>query len=390
MKILLVTEQFPPLIGGAAVYFYNIFKRFSSDEVIVYTTKRNEAAGFDRKQNLRIIRGWIWSKPFSLFRISSLIGPIYLGIALFRCILKEKIEIIHCGGVHPFGAYGLFFKRFFGIPYIVHTFGEEIMIFKKNRFKKKVISCFLHNANKVTVFSEFMKRELIKLGLKEEDIVIISICVDSTIFMPRDCEDFKRELNLCDKRIILTVARLVERKGHDVVIKSLPKVLEKVPNAVYIIVGSGPMEDELKTLTKNLGLDRHVIFVGASSHDSIMDYYNSCDLFVMPNREIEDTGEIEGFGVVFLEANACGKPVIGGRSGGAEDAIIDGSTGILVDKVTDPDEVSKAILRLLLDEELSRRMGEVGKKRAQEFLNWDVMTKKLEELDRTIIKNRAS
>lgn len=388
MKILLVTEQFPPLIGGAAVYFYNIFKRFSLDEVIVYTAKRKNAADFDREQKLRIIRGWIWGKPFSLFHISSLIGPIYLGIALFRCILKEKVDIIHCGTVHPFAAYGLFFRRFFGIPYIVHTFGEEIMMLQRNRFKKKVISHLLINANKVIVISEFMERKLIELGVKEEDITIIPMCVDTNIFMPRDCEGLRQKLNLKDKRVILTASRLVERKGQDVVIKSLPKVIKEVPNIAYVIVGSGPTEDKLKTLVKDLALEKYVIFIRWLTQIRLVDYYNLCDIFVMPNRKLEDTAEIEGFGVVFLEANACGKPVIGGRSGGVEEAIIDGQTGILIDRPTDPDEVSKAILRLLLDRELSCRMGEIGRKRAQDFFNWNVMAGKLEKLDKTIIKNR--
>lgn len=385
MKILLVTEQFPPLIGGGAVYFYNLFKHFSSDEVIVYTTKRKGAANFDREQRLRIIRGWIWNKPFSLFHISSLAGPFYLWIALLRCVRREKVDMVHCGNVHPFGAYGLFFKRFFGIPYVVYTFAEEIMIFQRNRFKKKVISYLLHNANKVITISQFTKRELIKLGLRDRDIAIIPLCVDSDMFMPRDCEGLRRKLNLQDKRVILAISRLAERKGHDVVIKSLPKVLEKVPNTAYVIVGSGPTEDKLKTLVKNLALDRQVIFIGEVPHDSIVDYYNVCDLFIMPNRKLEDTGEIEGFGVVFLEANACGKPVIGGRTGGTEDAIIDSQTGILVDKVTEPDEISQAILRLLLDEELSRRMGEAGRKRAEDFFNWSIMANRLRELNKMII-----
>lgn len=386
MKILLITEQFPPLMGGGAVYFYNLFKHFSSNEVVVYTTKRKGTADFDREQKLRIIRDWIWNKPFSLFHISSLIGPFYLWIALLRCVWSEKVEIIHCGSVHPFGAFGLFFKRFFGLPYVVYTFGEEIMIFQRNSFKKKVIFYLLHNANKVITISEYTKRELIKLGLREKDIAIIPGGVDSDMFMPRDCKGLKRKLNLQDKRIILTIARLAERKGHDVVIKSLPKVLEKVPNTAYIIVGSGPTEDKLKTLVKNMALDRHVIFIGEAPDDSTPDYYSICDLFIMPNRELKDTGEIEGFGVVFLEANACGKPVIGGRTGGTEDAIIDGQTGILVDKVTEPDVISKAILRLLLDEELSRRMGEAGRKRAQDFFNWNIMANSLRELNKTIIK----
>jgi phosphatidylinositol alpha-1,6-mannosyltransferase len=388
MKILLVTEQFPPLIGGGIVYFYNIFKNFSSDEVIVYTTKRKGANNFDRAQKLRIIKGWIWDKPFSLFHVSSLIGPIYLGIALFRCVLKEKIGIIHCGTISPFGGYGLFFKRLFGIPYVVHTFAEEIMILQRNRFKKKFISYLLINANKVIAISEFMKRELIKLGVKEENITIIPMCVDTNIFMPRDCEGLKQKLNLQDKKVILTVSRLVERKGHDAVIKSLPKILEKIPNSVYVIVGSGPTENKLKNLVKELALEKHVIFITELPHEATVDYYNICDLFIMPNRILEDTGEVEGFGVVFLEANACGKPVIGGRSGGAEEAIIDGSTGILIDSPTDLGEVSKSILRLLLDRELSCRMGEAGRKRARDFFNWNVMAKKLEELDKTIIKNR--
>lgn len=388
MKILLVTEQFPPLLGGGAVYYYSLFKNFSRDEIVVYTARRKGAPDFDRSQKtLRIIRGWIWNKPVFSFNPAGIIGPFYLWLALLKLVKKEKPDIIHCGAVIPFGFYGLFFKRFFRTPYILHTLGEEITYFKKSRFKKKIISNLLQNADKVITLSRFIKREVIELGVREENTAIIPLWVDTDRFKPRDVKYLKEKLHLQDKKIILTVSRLVERKNHETVIKSLPKILEKVPDLVYIIVGIGPTEGKLKKLAKEINLDKYIIFTGRLPHNSLADYYNVSDVFIMPNRVLEETGELEGLGVVFLEANACGKPVIGGRSGGTEDAIIDGKTGLLIDKVTDPDEISRAILKLLLDEELCRKMGEDGRERVREHFNWKITADKLRKINKTIIGN---
>jgi len=183
--------------------------------------------------------------------------------------------------------------------------------------------------------------------------------------------------------VILTVGNLVERKGHDVVLKSLPKVLKEVPNTVYLIVGDGEQKQNLKELVDELGLGEQVIFTGRVPEKELPQYYNACDVFIMPSREIGS--DIEGFGIVFLEAGACSKPVIGGRSGGIIDAVEDGVSGILVDP-TNVDEISQTLITLLTDDELARRLGRQGRKRVEEDFDQLAMAKKLSQIFRDFTK----
>ena len=173
-----------------------------------------------------------------------------------------------------------------------------------------------------------------------------------------------------DAPVVLTAARLMERKGVDTVIRALPEVLRASPTAVYLVAGTGADEARLRRLTEELGLKSRVRFLGDASHEALVNYYHACDVFVMPNRGVEETGETETFGVVFLEANACGKPVIGGRVGGVLDAIEDGESGLLVDP-TDVQAVATAIVRFLNDPEYARQVGERGRRRARERFSWD-------------------
>ncbi|MFC1514702.1 glycosyltransferase family 4 protein [Candidatus Omnitrophota bacterium] len=380
MRILLFTEQFPPLIGGAAHYLYNLLKRFRPKDIVVYTARREGSLGFDRSQKMKIIRGWIWGRPFWPPRIESILGPFYLLVSLVRTVVREKISVIYCGTVYPFAAYGLFFKVFFGIDYVVFTFAEEITILKKNKFKKIVISFLFRHAQSVVSISDFAKRELMELKVPEERINVIPAGVDPVQFSPQDVSGLKKELGLQGKKVILTLARLGERKNQETVIRALPKVLSRVSDAVYVIVGSGPTEERLKTLVKRLDLDEQVIFISGVDHCLTPQYYNLCEVYILPCRQIESTGDLEGFPLVFLEANSCAKPVIGGRAGGSQEAIVNGKTGFLLDDSLDHDEVAETILRLLFDQDLSLRMGQAGVARVKEFFTWDILAGRLKQV----------
>jgi phosphatidylinositol alpha-1,6-mannosyltransferase len=161
-------------------------------------------------------------------------------------------------------------------------------------------------------------------------------------------------------RILLTVGRLVERKGQDMVIRALPKIISHIPNLKYRIVGEGPYRTRLEQLAKELGVDTYVEFIGAVEDTELIREYKSCDLFIMPSRE--SPNDAEGFGIVYLEANACGKPVIGGRSGGVPEAVLDNQTGLLTNP-TDVEEIANSVVRLLNDPLLAKRLGEQGKER---------------------------
>jgi len=170
-------------------------------------------------------------------------------------------------------------------------------------------------------------------------------------------------------RIILTVGGLVARKGHDMVIRALPRLRQTVPDVMYLIVGDGPYRTQLETLAVALGVQDHVIFVGKVPGEYLPDIYALSDVFVMPSREQLNVCDVEGFGIVFLEANACGKPVVGGRSGGIPDAIIDGVTGLLVNP-HDPEDIANALARLLTDGDLAVRIGRQGRLRVASDFNW--------------------
>ncbi|MCP5007278.1 MAG: glycosyltransferase family 4 protein, partial [Planctomycetes bacterium] len=226
--------------------------------------------------------------------------------------------------------------------------------------------------------SKFTSREFLEYGIPEEKIIEIIPAVDSDMFVPLPKPaDLMEKHKLHGKMTVLTVSRLVERKGHDTILKALPQVLEAIPNLHYIIVGDGPDRENLKTLSKRLNLYTHVTFAGQVPDEALVKYYNLCDVFVMPNREVfNSTDSIEGFGITFIEANACGKPVIGGLSGGAVEAINDGVSGFLVDPL-DKDKVAEKMIYLLQNVDAAGKIGKAGRKRAEEEFSWETRAREL-------------
>jgi phosphatidylinositol alpha-1,6-mannosyltransferase len=160
----------------------------------------------------------------------------------------------------------------------------------------------------------------------------------------------------------------MRRKGHDRVIEAMPCILKSYPDARYVIAGTGSEATRLQRLANELGVGHAVIFLGRVPDDEILALYQAADVFVHPNRELP-SGDVEGFGIVFLEANACGVPVIGGNSGGTPDAIQHEVTGYLVDP-NDVDEIAHRILTLLGDPALRKRMGQAGREWAKKF-TWE-------------------
>jgi phosphatidylinositol alpha-1,6-mannosyltransferase len=158
--------------------------------------------------------------------------------------------------------------------------------------------------------------------------------------------------------LLLTVGRLVGRKGHEDVLRELPSLAREFPGLAYLIVGEGPAEERLRLTAREAGVEGSVIFAGLVGRDELVDCYAACDIFVMPNREMPD-GDTEGACIVLLEAAACGRPVIAGVAGGTADSVLDGETGFLVDPER-PGELSRRLRSLLGDRELRRRMGDAG------------------------------
>jgi phosphatidylinositol alpha-1,6-mannosyltransferase len=212
---------------------------------------------------------------------------------------------------------------------------------------------------------------LLSGNIPEEKICLVHPGTNPEYFrpMPRD-EAFADELGVKGKKVILTVGRLMPRKGQDMVIHALPEVLKSIPDAVCVFCGTGPLESPLRELIRSLQLEPHVVFAGEVPPARLPALYNLADVFLMPNRVSPKTQDTEGFGIVFLEAGACEVPVIGGRSGGVPDAIVEGQTGILVDG-QDVHAISDAVVRVLVNPVWAHQLGVNARNRICENLTWD-------------------
>ncbi|MEI8648924.1 glycosyltransferase [Paraglaciecola sp. Hal342] len=179
-----------------------------------------------------------------------------------------------------------------------------------------------------------------------------------------------------NQKVILTVGRLQERKGHDKLIEALPHIIERVPNALYAIIGDGERKAALHTLVQKLNLEAHVLFMSELDDEQMIQCYQQCDVFVLPNRTVGS--DIEGFGMVLVEAQACERPVIAGDSGGTSETMLLGETGYIVD-CTEPQALVGKICDLLENDTLRESMGKAGRKHVQQTLDWPVLSQALKD-----------
>lgn len=371
MNLLMITFSYPPSLGGMQNYAFEIAKGLyeSGVNIKVLTPHFEDDKEFDEKQAFEIIRKGSFERFLTVF-LPSFFSSLQL-------IPKMKIEKL-LAETWLSGLICYLLAKIYVIDYYVGTHGSELFDGMSHPLKKFLMLKTFKNARKVFAVSNYTKQILTKNGIPEEKVAVIFNGVDPGKFNHEiDCLRVLEKHKAKNKKIILTVGRLVERKGHDLVIKALPLVLEKIPESVYVIVGDGPEKNRLEKLVKELNLKGKVIFAGSvpvnDRQNTLLAYYHACDVFVMPNRIVR--GDVEGFGIVFLEAGACGKPVIGGRSSGVPDAIIDGETGLLVNPESE-EEIAMALIRLLLDKKLAGRLGRNGRKRVEKELNWKKLSRK--------------
>jgi phosphatidylinositol alpha-1,6-mannosyltransferase len=297
---------------------------------------------------------------------------------LWRVARREKIEMILVGQILPVGTVVYLLNKIFVLPYFISCHGMDILTAAASPRKKKLMNKILEQAAGVIANSEFTKNELIKLGVPENEIIVVYPCVlGGEGIEPEKISEIKNRLGLADKKIILTVGRLVARKGHDRIIEALPQILARVPNAIYVIIGDGSERENLKLQIANLKLDNEVLLLGEVSESKKAAFYQLCDAFVMTPRQIGP--DAEGFGTVYLEANQYGKPVVASRSGGVAEAVMDGVTGIVVEP-ENINQIAEGVIKILSEENLAKKLGEQGRERVGKEFRWRIQAEKLEKL----------
>jgi len=367
-KTLLITIDFPPQKGGVATYLSNLCRNMDKDKIFVLADRREDSKHFDHKQNYKIIRARLFYKFF---------WPAWLR-TMWRAkkvIRQEKIEQILISHVLPMGYIALMLK----LPFIVSLHGYDVLAAQKTPWKKYWLLKILNQAKAIIVNSKFTQNEVLKLGISLNKIVIVYPCpnIKPENLILAERQALKAELELHGKKVLLSVGRIVPRKGFDKVIESLPEVIERVPNLQYLIVGNGKFKDELENLALKLKVLDHLTICEDIPDTNLPSYYDIADVFIMPARQIGS--DVEGFGIVYLEANFFGKPVIAGKSGGACEAVIDGETGILVDPENVSD-IAKTIIHLMNNQEYARKLGENGRIRVANEFQWNKQVLKLKNI----------
>lgn len=378
---LLITNDFPPIVSGISTVFYHLLKRLPLDNIIVLAPKTPGCSEFDKNEKYHIIRKKIPTGESGKAKL------LKMGLSILYALYYSKkynVKKLHCGQIVSVGPAGLICKKLLGVKYSVWVYGSETIRFGNSKIITWLIKKVIKESEVLITNSEFTSHEYEQWGIPKEKIVKIVPGVDSAFFHPQEkpCRLIEK-YNLQDKQVIMTVGRLDERKGHDLVIRAMAQLIKRLPRLVYMIVGKGREEPRLKNLAEDLKLSDRIIFTGFITDASLPDYYNLCDVFVLPNRETEQhdqlKGDYEGFGIVFLEANACGKPAIAGSSGGSCEAVVDGATGLLVDPRNE-NEIAHAIERILTDRSLADRLGMAGRRRAEKEFDWQHIAKRMEEI----------
>jgi phosphatidylinositol alpha-1,6-mannosyltransferase len=276
------------------------------------------------------------------------------------------------------------------MPFVVYAHGNEVLNATQIDGHKLKVS--LRMADRVLAVSRYTADLVQKIGVSPERIEIVNPGCDTKRFRPLHPRmDLKEKFvdGRYGDKLIVSVGNLVPRKGHDMVIRALCQLREIVPNFTYVIAGEGPYRVELEKLALDLGVRERVVFAGRISGEDLPDIYAISDVFVMPSREQINENDVEGFGIVFLEASACAKPVVGGHSGGIPDAIEDGVTGLLVN-ANDPKDIGAALARLLNDRDLAVRMGQQGRAWVNKNFTWTTTAKKVAGILQQVLQEKST
>ncbi|ODS34580.1 MAG: mannosyltransferase B [Candidatus Scalindua rubra] len=372
MQILCVTQDFPPNSGGIAVFLHNLCVQLSrlGHLVDVVTPTRKGCVEVDVSQPYRVYR-------YDCFRWLSCIVPFCRMMIMHKQRHYDVIFIGQFMTTHAMGA--LVLRRLLRVPYVILSHGNDMHYCISNWIDKPVAYMILHNASLILSNSHTTAKHIQQRGY-QGPIQILHPGVKADEFRPNmDTLEVVKKYKLNGRRVVLSVSRLVARKGHDSVLRALPNVVKQIHNVLYLIVGQGKEETRLRRLVTELNLDKYVLFAGYVEQKILPALYCICDVFVMPSFALDGGHDYEGFGIVYIEANACGKPVIGGKSGGIEDAVIDGITGLLVNP-DDVEKISKTITMLLKDKKYASELGKNGRNRVECELDWEIVGKKIEEI----------
>lgn len=366
MRVFVVTNDFPPRIGGINDYVGQLFRRFPAGTVTVFSSTYRGAAVFDRgypQEVVRLATGMMLPTP-SVRR------------QLHAELRARRPDVVLFGALWPLGHMGPAVSRKLDLAYGGFSHGLELTGALVPGLLRHVGS----RASLLTAVSDWARHRLEPAFGWRGRMGLLPSGIDTTAFHPGVRDDVVRERHgLGDAPVVCCVSRLVARKGQDMLIRALPRLAQSVPGVRLLIVGGGPHEGTLRALAASTGVADRVVLAGAVSYADLPSYFRAGDVFAMPCRSRLGGLDIEALGAVFLQGQAVGRPVVVGNSGGAPEAVQDGVTGLVVDPES-PAAIADALASLLADPARAERMGRAGAEWVHNEWTWDVMTRRLQQM----------
>ncbi|HEX3335045.1 MAG TPA: glycosyltransferase family 4 protein [Jatrophihabitans sp.] len=368
-RTLVVTNDFPPRQGGIQSFVHQMAVRQPAGSVVVYASDHEGSAAFDAAQPFPVVRhptGLLVPSPGARRRVVTALRD-------FEC------TGVWFGAAAPLGLLAPALRSAGAERVLAMTHGHEAgwaMLPAARQALRRIGD----NCEVITYLAEYFRRRLTRPLGPHPDLVQLTPGVDLETFRPGvDATPVRDRYGLTGRPVVVCVSRLVRRKGQDTLLRAWPEVRRAVPDAVLLLVGEGRYRAELEAMAQSLGVGRDVVFTGGVPHGELPAHFAAGDVFAMPCRTRRAGMDVEGLGIVYLEASAAGLPVIAGDSGGAPDAVRDGETGYVVDG-RDVAVLAERLIALLQDRALRARMGAAGRAWVETDWDWDVLAQRLETL----------
>ena len=367
---LFITNDFPPRPGGIQTFVYEIVRRFDPESITVLTSDWIDAKSFDAQQPYEVIRSKYkvllpTSETFKLAR---------------KIIIGKNVTRVVFGAAAPLGLLANQIRELGVEKIVAFTHGHEAG-WAKTPVTKQLLKKIGNDVDVLTYLTEYTRREISK-GLSDQAISNMRQllpAVDSELFNPENKNRgdlLRKQAGFANRPVLISVSRLMARKGHDVLINALPKLKSEIPGLALIIVGDGNYRDHLSKLISRQGLESDVYLTGKVPFVDLPAWYAAGDVFAMPCRTRMGGWDVEGLGIVYLEASATGLPVIAGDSGGAPEAVAQGKSGYVVSGEDDSELINR-IIDLFKAEKLRAEMGSFGREWILENWTWDKSVNRL-------------
>ncbi len=374
-KTLIISLEYPPQIGGIATYVHDLAMALDPAKTLLLAPPMRDSVPWDEAQPYRIIRHefyypkFIWPRWWKLLKLVK------------KIVRAEGIELIMVHHILPVGTVALQVFKSLGVPYIIFSHGTDIVAATSIPRKKKLAKLIAQKSLQVIANSENLKMRILqKFPELSSKTSVLYPCPDSDFMTPPlgdEIENLRHIYALEGKQVILTVSRFTEGKGFPHLLRVMPEILQRLPHLVWMIIGDGEdaKRNEILQEIQARNLQNIVRFVGMVPHSELKKFYYLADIFVLLPHP--DNGREEGLGLVFLEAAATGRAVVAGRSGGVEEAVINGQTGLVLDVLKEPESIVESIVNLIQNKESAQTLGMNAQNRIRSQFNWSEQIQKL-------------